>query len=147
MNKLLDWRSAIYRRKKGIAVVIQNEEGKVLLCKRGSSARSEKGFWENPGGEIEDGEGYIEAAKREIMEELGVEVEIIDFFYINEFEPDENLIIWEAGLLKGEINENPQIIESEKCSAIGWFSINQLESLPLASFTRLDFTKLGWLAD
>ncbi len=46
-------------------------EGRVLMAQR-AKGRFE-GFWEFPGGKVEDGESDEEALRRELKEELGVE--------------------------------------------------------------------------
>jgi 8-oxo-dGTP diphosphatase len=137
----------VCKRHKGVAVVIQNNKGEVLLLQRGAAARTEVGRWENPGGEIEEGEDPVDAAIREVREELGVEVEIMRLLYSDEFPPDSNDVIWTAGLFEGRIQGQPEIKEPRKCSALGWFSRDQLGTIPLASFTRSDFSRLGWLKD
>jgi 8-oxo-dGTP diphosphatase len=56
-----------------VAVLIRSD-GAVLLAQRPSS-KVYSGYWEFPGGKIEPGEPVAEALKREIREELGIEIE------------------------------------------------------------------------
>jgi len=49
---------------------------KVLLAKRANEPS--KGKWSLPGGTIELGESHLEALKREIREEAGIEIQIRD---------------------------------------------------------------------
>ena len=57
-----------------VAGIIWNE-GRILICQRPAGGHM-PGFWEFPGGKIEDGESPEEALRREIGEELGVEVRV-----------------------------------------------------------------------
>ena len=50
-------------------------EGRILICQRPAGGHM-AGFWEFPGGKIEDGENPREALQREIHEELGIEVRV-----------------------------------------------------------------------
>ena len=59
----------------GCGVLIENEKGQVLLQKR-----SDNGQWCVPGGALELGETYEEAATRELREEVGIEVENLRLF-------------------------------------------------------------------
>ena len=59
----------------GCGVLIENDMGQVLLQKR-----SDTGEWCVPGGALEPGETYIEAATRELNEEVGVEVTDLRLF-------------------------------------------------------------------
>jgi ADP-ribose pyrophosphatase len=63
--------------KKPIDVVcaIIEHNGKILLGKR-SAPRQHAGFWELPGGKIDPNETPQDALSREIMEELGVAIEV-----------------------------------------------------------------------
>jgi ADP-ribose pyrophosphatase YjhB (NUDIX family) len=54
------------------AVVVQ--DGKAVIVKRRHDPR--KGEWSLPGGRVELGETLIEATRREIKEETGLEVEV-----------------------------------------------------------------------
>jgi len=56
-----------------VAVLIRSD-GAVLLARRPES-KVYSGYWEFPGGKIEPGEPVLDALRREIREELGVEIE------------------------------------------------------------------------
>ena len=60
----------------GVAV-IGNEQGQILIDKRRREGAM-GGLWEFPGGKIEPGETVEECIKREIKEELGIEIEVGD---------------------------------------------------------------------
>lgn len=60
----------------GVGAIILKDE-KVLLIKRGQEPL--KDFWSLPGGAQETGETTHEALRREILEETGLEIEIIKF--------------------------------------------------------------------
>jgi ADP-ribose pyrophosphatase YjhB (NUDIX family) len=61
----------------GVPVIIQNSKKEILLGKRDINALSYPGVWGLPGGMMDYGE-YIEATvKREVREELGVDVKVI----------------------------------------------------------------------
>lgn len=55
----------------GVAAVVFNEQGDVLLMKR-----IDNGLWGIPSGHVEPGETVEEAIKREVMEETGLEVTV-----------------------------------------------------------------------
>ena len=55
-----------------VAAVIERE-GRLLLCRRPAGKRH-AGLWEFPGGKLLPGESISEAARRELAEELAVEV-------------------------------------------------------------------------
>jgi len=124
--------------------MIVNEKGKLFLAKRSQHAKNERGCWENPGGGVEFGETLEDAVQREMMEEYGVHIEIIEQF------PAENHLIpeekqhWVATTFLARIipGEQPQIMEPDKCDAIGWFSLDNLPT-PLSIITQLDIKNHG----
>lgn len=60
------------------AIIIR--DGKILCCQRGEG-RSLAKLWEFPGGKIEKNESPVDALKRELMEELRIQVEIDDHLF------------------------------------------------------------------
>lgn len=63
-----------------VGALIVNKEGKILL------AKSHKWFdkYTLPGGHIELGETMEDAVKREVKEEVGLEVEVVEFLAMQE---------------------------------------------------------------
>src|SRR3954452_25405452 len=57
-----------------VAAVIEDPAGRVLLCQQSQGHR----LWGLPGGRIRPGESPIHAAVRDIREETGSDVELID---------------------------------------------------------------------
>jgi len=57
-----------------VAAVLYDEAGRVLLAQRPADKHM-GGYWEFPGGKIAAGEGAAQALQRELLEELGVQVE------------------------------------------------------------------------
>ena len=64
-----------------VVAVIVNEGGEVLLTRR--NVKPFHDMWVMPGGKIDLGESVLDALKREVLEEVGLEVEVdglIDIF-------------------------------------------------------------------
>lgn len=120
----------------GVGAIIVNEEGCLFLAQRGPKAKNEQGLWEFPGGSVEFGETLTEALQREMFEEYGIEVsvgelvDVVDHILLKERQH------WVSPtficqILSGE----PYIKEPEKCTAIGWFKVDQVPN-ELTQITR-----------
>lgn len=66
-----------------VAAIIQ-KENQYLATQRGYG--DFKGFWEFPGGKIEFGESHEVALKREIREELGINISIEKFICTTDYD-------------------------------------------------------------
>lgn len=65
------------------AAIIENERGQLLIARRGLG-KSQAGLWEFPGGKLERGESAAECLRRELMEEMRIEIEPYAFYAENE---------------------------------------------------------------
>jgi 8-oxo-dGTP diphosphatase len=108
------------------AIIIKNK--KILCCQRGDE-RSLANLWEFPGGKIEENETKIQALKRELKEELKIEVSIVEEeFEFCRYEYDfgfVNLTTFICHLESGE----PQLTEHKQ---IKWLTSTDLELLDWA---------------
>lgn len=77
---------------KEVTAAIILKDNKVLIAQRAPDDKL-AGKWEFPGGKIEPGETLEECLKREIREELAVEIEVSDFF-------GESIYIYQSGAIK-----------------------------------------------
>lgn len=128
--------------------MIFNERGELFLSKRSRNATNERGCWETPGGKVEFGETLGEAVRREIREEYGVDIELLEQFpAADHIIPDERQH-WVSTTFVARIRDGqtPAILEPHKCDGIGWFALDELPS-PLSIITRLDLQTFGRLAD
>lgn len=62
------------------AAIISNNRGEILVTRRRETEKT-PGGWEFPGGKLEHGESIEECLKREIDEELGIEIAELDIFH------------------------------------------------------------------
>lgn len=108
----------------GVAV-IWNQQNQILIDKRPAKGLL-GGLWEFPGGKVEPGETLEACIKREIQEELAIEIEVgdhlmtIDHAYTH-FKVTLN--VYHCRYLSGE----PQPLE---CDEIRWVTLDEIEQFP-----------------
>ncbi len=122
-----------------VGALIFNKKDEIFLTKRSRNAKNERGCWEAPGGGVEFGETLQDAIKREIKEEYGVDIELLDQLPAqNHLLPKENQHwVPSSFISKIKPGQIPKIMEPHKCDAIGWFNLKKLPK-PLSVITRLD---------
>lgn len=119
----------------GIGVMIF-KKGKVLLARRkGSHGEGEYGF---PGGHLEYGESFAQCARRETMEECGVDIHDVRFLFtanILDYMPKHYVHI---GLTAQWKSGQPTIKEPDKSESWNWHSLDSLPE-PLFKVCRMAF--------
>ncbi|MBB6637703.1 (deoxy)nucleoside triphosphate pyrophosphohydrolase [Cohnella thailandensis] len=55
------------------AAIIEDEEGRLLIARR-KPGKSQAGLWEFPGGKLEPGESPAECLRRELREEMAIDI-------------------------------------------------------------------------
>ncbi|WP_315116447.1 NUDIX domain-containing protein [uncultured Clostridium sp.] len=109
----------------GVGAVISNDNGEILLLLRERSP--EAGYWSIPGGKVEFFDTIEDSIKREIKEELGVEIDIIKLLGVTNHILVEEKSHWVAPtflveIIKGKVKN----MEPNKHKDIKWFSIDNL---------------------
>ena len=125
--------------KVGVAVIVIKDK-KVLLGERKGAHAS--GTWAFPGGHLEYFESFEECAKREVEEETGLKITLLDknpVAVTNDFfEKDDKHYI--TLFLRAEcIEGTPKVMEPEKCSEWKWFDWDQMPSnlmVPIENLTK-----------
>lgn len=105
------------RPKVGVGVVVL-KDGKVLLGKR--KAEHGAGTYHFPGGHLEFKESFEECAKREAMEEAGIEIKNVRFWTVtNDYFADKDRHFVTIFMIADYKSGVPTAMEPEKCE--GWF--------------------------
>lgn len=126
------------RPKVGVGVLIV-KDSKVLLGKRKGAHGA--GGWCFPGGHLEYGESVEECARRELLEEAGIEAgDMIVGPYTNDiFEEEEKhyITLYIIGKYK---DGEPKVCEPDKCEGWDWFDWDNLPDNLFAPVARLKST-------
>jgi 8-oxo-dGTP diphosphatase len=114
----------------GVGAVILKKRKEILLEKRSSiltSDRTTVGMWSIPGGEVEFGETIEDAVKREVKEELGVEIEIVKPIGHWDQVLKKSKIHWHCISFLCKIRSGtPKIMEPEKFNKLKWWPIKKI---------------------
>ena len=103
--------------------IIFNESGQILLLKHRFRAGS---GWGLPGGFLEAGEQPLEALRRELREELALEVAEVEIFTARSFRKPKQVEVLFRARADGSLT--PRTMEVERAD---WFSLDALpEGLP-----------------
>ncbi len=106
-----------------VAAIIINDKNQYLITQRLPNARY-GGYWEFPGGTVENGELSTDALKRELKEELNIEVEVKDLFRHESFKGSTKII--DIQFINCILVPENQIIEKIEVADYRWVSAEDL---------------------
>lgn len=110
---------------------VVKKDGKYLLVQE---AKKEcKGKWSIPAGHLEPNETIVEGAKREILEECGLEAEITGILHVRKNSEWVN-IAFSTNIISGEIRFDKKEILDAK-----WFSLDDIINM------KQDLRDLDWM--
>lgn len=124
----------------GVANLVENHEGKWLVVKKAYSGL--KGYWSLPAGFVQEAETVEMTAKREVLEETGIEVDVV------------GLIGFRSGVIQEKISDNMAIFYSRvqtlnqplmpqdgEIEEVAWIDPNELANSPKSSTMLLEMAK------
>jgi 8-oxo-dGTP diphosphatase len=120
-----------------VAAVIERA-GRYLVGLRPAHKRH-GGMWEFPGGKLLTGEGFPDAARRELREELGLDVEAVGDVLFEAVDPGSPFRI---SFIEIRVRGEPSAHEHER---LEWCTPETLRSLPMAPTDAL-FVRVRWEA-
>jgi 8-oxo-dGTP diphosphatase len=98
-----------------VVVGLVEREGEVLIArKRVVEGHFLSGQWHVPGGRVEAGEPLEDAVKREIREEAGIEVDVVESLGVVELEEQRAKVHWFRCVHRGgELRAGDDVVEVE----------------------------------
>ena len=125
----------------GVGVIVRRDR-KVLFGKR-MNAHGE-GTWSFPGGHLEYFENIFDCAKREVHEEVGIEIKNLQIStFTNDFFKKEQKHYVTLYVLGDYSSGEVRVCEPEKCEKWEWFGWSELPSplfIPIQNLLKQSFS-------
>lgn len=114
-----------------VIAVIKNKSGKYLLVQRSANDDILPLKWQNLGGKVELGERVEEALKREIQEEVGIELNSIKPVFLQSYswKKDEKSPYRLGLIFLIDIQQDFDVKLSDELSDFGWFTLSEVQEL------------------
>ncbi|WNB91274.1 NUDIX hydrolase [Bacillus sp. NEB1478] len=110
-----------------VSALVQNDQGETLLLK----THFRPDTWEMPGGQVEEGEPLEEAVCREVLEETGIEIELVGVTGVYYNTTRHVLtIIYKAKYITGTIVIQPEEVQDARFIAIDEHNISDWITRP-----------------
>ncbi|GFT71164.1 nucleotide triphosphate diphosphatase NUDT15 [Trichonephila clavipes] len=129
----------------GIAVMVMNNlyPNCIILGKRKGSVGA--GLYQLPGGHLEFGESWEDAAYREVLEETGICIKNIKFCHVVNSVVKEHDYHYVTILMKSEVDETgitePENLEPDKNEGWKWVNWDEIPSEDTLFWALRDFCK------
>ncbi len=111
----------------GVGAFILNDKEELLMVLRAKNAKAEPNTWMIPGGSIDFNEKIEDAVMREIKEEIGVDIEIVDLLnVVNHILPEEKQHWLSPTFICRIKSGTPKIMEPHKHNGLRWFKLDDM---------------------
>jgi len=121
---------------RGAGIILIADNGMVLLQYRDRNSRWNQDSWSEFGGQIENGETPIEAVKRELKEELGLELVGLKFF--KKYELQRKKGIYEQFVFTAPLSCSIDRLKKQQREGkdLSLFTHKRIKNLRMADYTR-----------
>jgi ADP-ribose pyrophosphatase YjhB (NUDIX family) len=133
----------VYASSKPTVGALVVDDGRVLLTRR--AFEPFKGYWDLPGGFLEEGEEPLEGLRRELREETGLDVEPDRFLgmWLDRYGGDSTAestlnLYWAASIVGGEP------APADDVSELGWFAADGLPAREELAFENVPRVLAAW---
>ena len=130
-----------------VSAWIMNYDGKILLQQRALNKKKNPGKWAKTGGHVDSGETCEESIKREVYEEIGLEVkdnEIENIEIFKSINPNEHYFSYGYIFFTDNKVEDFKL-QKEEVNAVKYFSIEEIEQIRKAD--NKNYTFCNWDED
>jgi 8-oxo-dGTP diphosphatase len=114
----------------GVFAAIFDDAGRILCVRTNYAAKS----WSTPGGRVESGESPLEALKREVLEESGLEIEPGELLGVYAKPKENDLVLSFRASVLGRTSWHP----TDEIAELGYFGPDELpEPMSVAARARI----------
>lgn len=119
------------------SVVVVDDQGRILLQRR-----SDNGKWALPGGVMEIGESMADCARREVLEETGIDVELTGL--VGVYSDPKHVLAYDDGEVRQEFSvcflgrvRDGTLAVSDESTHVAFFDPEQIPELQMVDSIRL----------
>jgi mutator protein MutT len=122
-----------------VGAVVRDESGRILVVRR--ARPPSQGLWSIPGGRVEPGETLAEAARREVREETGLDVDVREI--LGHVDIPHGDTVYDVADFAATVSGNvPPLAAGDDAGDARWVTVAELRTLPTTP--QLMSTLAGW---
>ena len=123
---------------KGADVWIVNAKNQILIQKRSPNKRLSPNVWAMTGGSVIKGETSLQTIEREVLEELGIKLNVQDLQLITTYQTGD---VWlDEYVVRQEIDLYDIVMQETEVSKVKWATYEEIDEL----FEKGQFLKNRW---
>ena len=125
-----------------------NEKGELLLQKRSATKKSNPNKWGITAGHIDAGEEPLEVAKRETLEEIGLQLKDnnLEFLFLEKMERKNNNHFKYMYYAKTDKHISEFVIQKEELSELKYISLKEFEDIIERQDDEYVFSKSSYIS-
>ncbi|MDO8428798.1 MAG: NUDIX domain-containing protein [Candidatus Diapherotrites archaeon] len=115
-----------------VKAFVVNAQNKLLLVKRPETAVHKSGVWEIPGGRLSMGENPFDGLKREVLEEVGLDIEVLNPLKVHHFTRQDGQKITMIVFVCKALSENVKL--SSEHTVHKWIGFDEAKFIVVPDF-------------